>query len=149
MDDTICFSPEIFDQPGETSVEEPHPASPVRTPYLVSHGGGCGVVTGRGVRVLVAHRRGRHLVVALRTGAGLVGALGRRGGVGRVLLCVVPAQGNKEQSWSETLSLSDISDIHRLASVPLCLHNIILNILISIDTFSPSVVRSASEPLCC
>lgn len=66
--------------------------------YLVRHGGGRGVVAGRRVCVLVAHRRGRHLVVALRTGAGLVGALGRRCGVGRVLLCVVPAQGNTRTS---------------------------------------------------
>ena len=49
------------------------------------------MVAGGGVGVLVAHRGGRHLVVALRGGAGLVGALRGGGCVGRVLLCVVPA----------------------------------------------------------
>lgn len=49
------------------------------------------MVAGRRVRVLVSDGRRHHLVVALRAGAGLVGALRGRGGVRRVLLCVVPA----------------------------------------------------------
>lgn len=59
------------------------------------------MVAGRGVGVLEADGRGRHLVVALGTGAGLVGALRRRGGVRRVLLRVVPGHGETGPSEPE------------------------------------------------
>lgn len=89
------------------------------------------MVAGWRVRVLVAHRRGRHLVVALRAGAGLVGALGRRGGVGRVLLCVVPAQvehgGTSERhlhaptrtrrpTVNHVASINDLTSLHWMVS---------------------------------